>query len=539
MNIDHLPFSSFTFSNLFNSYINGDNSLKPFFETYPFDDAEVKKHLEAFSFTGERSEIVPWLKDFHSDFNTTRETEQSISKLATSDAAAVVTGQQCTIFGGPLFTIYKIITAIIQAKRWEERYERPFIPVFWIADEDHDFDEVAEIGIPANKKWRLFQYADRTGVGERVADIKFNDEIERVKRDLESSLFDTDFSEELWSLINSSYKSGNTFGNAFGQLILDLFGKHGLILAGSNSKKSKYLVADTMIHSISDHQSQYDALSSQTDKLTDAGFKNQVQLQTSNLFYIDDQKKRNKIHFDGKLWVVPNSDQKWTHKELTKAINDNPEDFSPNVFLRPIIQDKLLPVASYVAGPGETAYYAQMKSFYHQFDMKMPVIMPRFSATLIESGIERIIQKLPFSIPEYSGRIEDLEADYIKKTDSPDVEKIFGIWQSRVRAESKSSIEQVADIDPTLKKSAEKSLTAFFNELENLKGKVYKSLKDNEKTQLTRIDKIKLSLFPNRNLQERETAYIYFMNKYGVDLWDKLIAELNNEVPDSHKIIYL
>jgi len=539
VNIDCLPFTSLPFSKLFNNYINGDKSLKPFFEVHPFDKTEVEKHLSTFRFSGNREETVSWLTDYHTGFSTPAETKKSIKKLANSDALAVVTGQQCTVMGGPLFTVYKIITAIEKARQWEKTLDRPVIPVFWIADEDHDFNEAAQTGIPADEDLTLLKYDDRSAEGEIVASITFSEEISRVKSELKNSMFETDFSDSLWEIVDALYKPGNTFGKAFGQLVLDLFGKYGLILAGSNNRKAKSLVADTMIRGISDSETHFNALSEQSDKLTEAGFKNQVYLNQSNLFYIDNDQKRIKIQFENDRWFVPDSDTVWTSEELTKEIENSPEKFSPNVFLRPVIQDRLLPVVTYVAGPGEIAYYAQMKTFYHRFDMKMPIITPRFSATMVESGIERIIQKLPFSIPDYSGRIEDLEAEFIEKSSSPDVEKIFGMWQNGVRKESKKRIKEVAEIDPTLEKSAEKSLSLFFNELERLKGKVYKSLKDSEKTQLKRIEKIKLNLFPDGNLQEREVAYIYFMNKYGTDLWDRLLEELKDEKPDTHKIIYL
>jgi len=539
VNIDCLPFSSLPFSKIFNSYLQSEPSIKSFFETDPQNAAEVQSFLKSFKFSGERSDIVSWLTDFHTGFNAPPETKESIKKLESPDSLVIVTGQQCTIFGGPLFTVYKIITAITKARKWEEMLKRPVVPVFWIADEDHDFEEAVHIAVQTGEQCTKLEYGDRSERGRRVSEISFSDEILRIKEELKSQMYETDFSDDLWNMLDSVYKPGNTFGEAFGQIVLNLFGKHGLILAGSNTKKSKELAADTMATSVSGYQPQYDALSSQSEKLKNAGYKNQVYLNPSNLFFIDENQDRKKIQIEDNHWIVPESGISWTTDELADVIGNMPEKFSPNVFLRPLIQDKLLPVASYVAGPGEVAYYAQMKTFYHQFGMQMPIITPRYSATLVESGIERIIQKLPFTIPDYSKRIEDLESDFIDQIDTPDVEKLFGMWQNQVKEDSKHHVNHISDIDPTLKKSAEKSISIFFNELDRLKGKVYKSLKDSEETQINRIEKIKQNLFPNRNLQEREIAFIYFMNKYGVDIWGKLLDELTDEKPDCHKIIYL
>ena len=539
MNIDCLPFSSLPFSKIFNSYLQSEPSIKSFFETDPQNAAEVQNFLKSFKFSGERSDTVSWLTDFHTGFNAPPETKESIKKLESPDSLVIVTGQQCTIFGGPLFTVYKIITAITKARKWEKMLKRPVVPVFWIADEDHDFEEAVHIAVQTGEQCTKLEYGDRSERGRRVSEISFSDEILRIKEELKSQMYETDFSDDLWNMLDSVYKPGNTFGEAFGQIVLNLFGKHGLILAGSNTKKSKELAADTMATSVSGYQSQYDALSSQSEKLKNAGYKNQVYLNPSNLFFIDENQDRKKIQIEDNHWIVPESGISWTTDELADVIGNMPEKFSPNVFLRPLIQDKLLPVASYVAGPGEVAYYAQMKTFYHQFGMQMPIITPRYSATLVESGIERIIQKLPFTIPDYSKRIEDLESDFIDQIDTPDVEKLFGMWQNQVKEDSKHHVNHISDIDPTLKKSAEKSISIFFNELDRLKGKVYKSLKNSEETQINRIEKIKHNLFPNRNLQEREIAFIYFMTVYRVDIWDKLLDELTDEKPDCHKIIYL
>jgi uncharacterized protein YllA (UPF0747 family) len=171
--------------------------------------------------------------------------------------------------------------------------------------------------------------------------------------------------------------------------------------------------------------------------------------------------------------------------------------------------------------------------------LKMPIILPRFSAAIVESGIERIIDKLPFEKYEYNQRIEDLESVYISRADTPDIESIFTIWKKTAGECSEGSIRAITEIDPTLKGSAEKAITSYFNELDKLKGKVYRSLKEQDKTQLTRLRRIQNSLFPNGNLQDREVAFIYFMNKYGIDIWDNILRQLAGHTPDSHKWIHL
>jgi bacillithiol biosynthesis cysteine-adding enzyme BshC len=236
-------------------------------------------------------------------------------------------------------------------------------------------------------------------------------------------------------------------------------------------------------------------------------------------------------------WSIP--DKRWSTSQLEDEIESNPERFSPNVFLRPICQDQLLPVAAYVGGPGEIAYYAQMKAFYDVFDHKMPVILPRFSITIFESAIDRILEKLPFDWSHYRERIEDLEKEFVEASESVNIEKIFGIWRSQIDELSRAKREEIGEIDPSLKGSVGKAKAAYFSELDKLKGKVYRSVKDQEQVQLDRIRRIKHNLFPNNNLQEREIAFVYFMNKYGTDIWGNLLSELKDEEPFDHFTLHL
>ncbi len=539
MNIKSIPASDLPFTKLFQDYLTNFEKLAPFFETDPFDEKDIKKKIESFTFQGNRKQTVEFLKEYNHQFDANDEVYTSIDKLLDDQALVVVTGQQLTLFGGPLLTIYKILTAINYAKRWEKKFNRPVIPVFWMADEDHDYEEAATIGIPDKEDFQKHFFESNNRQEKRVFDIRLGESVESFFDEIKKIQFETDFSKDLWNDLYSFYHSETTFGNAFGKWMLHLFGKHGLILAGTNHKKAKEIIKDSLQKSVERAPDIYDALSKKTDELKQAGYHQQVFVQPSNLFWIDDDGNRQKLHVEDEVWVEDNENFKWSSVDLIDEINNHPDRFSPNVFLRPVTQNFLLPATAYVAGPGEIAYYAQTREFYSLFDLKMPIILPRFSATIIESGIDRILKKLPFNIKDYSQRIEDLEAAYIDQADTPDIEKIFGKWRHQIDEVSKPAIAEIGEIEPTLKKTSEKAKAVFYTELDKLKGKLYRSVKDQEKTQLVRIRKIQTSIFPNANPQEREVAFIYFMNKYGLDIWDQFLEVFSEELPDTHKVIRL
>jgi len=210
------------------------------------------------------------------------------------------------------------------------------------------------------------------------------------------------------------------------------------------------------------------------------------------------------------------------------------------VFLRPLLQDNLFPTLGYAAGPGELAYYGQMKQVYNLFESDMPVIFPRLSATFIEPAINRIIDELPFEFSEYSQRIEDLDAAYVDRSEKIDIEDLFSEWKQKVKQIASLKKEKVAEVDQTLNGAAGKATAVYFGELDKLKGKVYRAVKQQDQTQLNRIRKIKQNLYPGGNLQERSVAAIYYMNKFGLGIWDNLLASLDEgETFDQHKLVEL
>lgn len=537
MDITELSFLNLPFNKLFQDYITNPQKLKSFFPTNPFSKDDLNNAFQSFRFANDRAKTVTLLKDYNRKFGAGKKTLQSIERLADDRSIAVVTGQQLTLLGGPLFTIYKIISAIHYAREWEKQFNVPCIPVFWLADEDHDYEEISSLRLPLKDDHKNITLPNESGLEKRVAEIELNSSFESFKKEVIESQFDTDFTDQLWRKLDGCYQSGKTIGEAFGELVLELFKDYGLILAGSAEPSIKKHFSSVLTRSVKAVKNQFELLEAKTDELVSSGYHAQVHLQHSNLFWIDEKGNRIKLSYENSTWSADGNGTSWSSKELIDEIEKHPDRFSPNVFLRPILQNELLPSFAYIAGPGEISYHAQMKDFFQDFNQTMPVIVPRFSATLMESGIDRIFEKLPFELSDYNERIEDLESRFIEQSDSPDIESIFDEWRSQVDKVSENPIEEIKNIDLTLEGSSEKAKATFFTELDKLKGKVYRSVKDQEKTQLKRIRKIKTNLFPNGNLQEREVAFIYFMNKYGLDIWDRLLEKLEDEEPDSHKII--
>lgn len=538
MQVTNYSFDRLPFSKLFKRYINHFEDVGTFFATDPFDKQAITKKINTFTFSGSRQQIASILLPLNKSMDADEAALKNIERLKKDDTLAIVTGQQLGLYGGPLYTIFKTISAIHLAQQLEEQFEKPVVPVFWLADEDHDYDEVRSITVLDNNEVEVFALPPKNNHVPTVAEIIIPDALNEVRDQLKKSLYNTDFSNDLWALLDDCFSPGNTFAKAFGLFISRLFSKHGLVLAGSNEPEVKNLTAEYFKTSIRKADSIRQSLETQSQKIGEEYHK-QVTLYDSNLFYLDENSGRTKISRNGDGWET-DTNIKWNTQELIDEIDHHPARFSPNVFLRPILQDVLLPTIGYVAGPGETAYYGQMKSMYRCFDLEMPIIFPRLSATLIEPAIDRIFNELPFDFHEYGNRIEDLESDYVSRTEQYDIEGIFKDWIDEAEQKTDQKKKDIAQIDPTLEAAAEKATSTYINELNKLKGKVYRSVKKQDETQLKRIHRLKANLFPANGLQERTIAAIFYMNKYGVDIWDKLLNALDpDEEFNDHKLVYL
>ncbi|MDZ7680649.1 MAG: bacillithiol biosynthesis cysteine-adding enzyme BshC [Fodinibius sp.] len=532
---DHLPFSE-----LFKTYVHNFDQLSNFYDTNPFDEQAIAKKIDNFTFTGDRDQLVEILTAFNEQFDTHKSAQANIRRLGDEQTLAVVTGQQLGIYGGPLYTVLKTISVIHIARKLEQRYNRPVVPVFWLADEDHDYEEIRSITVLNNDTDDVEHHALPSKGDElpTVAEMAIPEQIEQLREALQESFYQTDFSDDLWELLDSCFKPGQSFRSAFGQFISSLFSEHGLVLAGSNHPKVKQVTANALQQSVAQADAIRESLETQTAALSDR-YHQQVTLYDSNLFYLDEDVGRTKISRNSNGWHA-GSARDWDFQQLVDDIDHHPHKFSPNVFMRPILQDMLLPTLGYVAGPGETAYFGQMKGMYSCFDLDMPVIFPRLSVTIVEPAIDRIINELPFEFHEFSRRIEDLESDYVDRTEQRDLEAIFDKWKEDINELVAPRKEDVSAIDPTLEGAVEKSTARYFSELDKLKGKVYRAVKKKDDIQLKRIRRIKANLFPDGSLQERTVAGIFFMNKYGIDIWDHLLDSLDqHETFDHHKLLYL
>lgn len=536
MKLKPVDFQNLPFGKLFCDYTSQLPQINEFFKFDPFDSNSFDKRTNKKSSLENRVGLKDVLLAYNGD-DIHPVAKANIQHLTEDESSsAVITGQQLTIVGGPLFTLYKIITAISVARREQERLGKVVVPVFWLADEDHDFPEIAKIGLPKGNDWLTAELAESHEPGTPAGSIKLDENWDPVYNAINAALNDSDFKEEVMHKVTSAYKSGQTHGLAFAHLISSLFSRFGLVVIGSVLPEAREYLKKDIIKLLGRTEEMYEALESQSQKL-ERLYHRQATVSASNWFMIDDSGARRKLSYEDGTWSY--DENKWTTSELIDLLEQNPNSLSPNVFMRPLLQDCLLPTLAYVGGPGEIAYYAQMKTLYEAAGMQMPIILPRFSATIIESNIARNLDELPFMLTDYSQRIEDLEKQYIDKSNKLDIQSLANEWINKLGELADSHTEQIEAFDTSLLGTLVRTKQDQINAVNNMRQKLIRSAKNQEEVQLKRIQKVQLMLFPNRNLQERELASLYVLNKYGEGILDELLNHLEGRSPNFHYLIEL
>ncbi|MEX0593703.1 MAG: bacillithiol biosynthesis cysteine-adding enzyme BshC [Balneolaceae bacterium] len=537
------PFDSLPFSKLFQEYTRNPDSLQSFFDGNPWNENDLETRAGEFRFVGDRQASVHALRAFNRSLGMSGKGLKQIDRLKDPNALAVVTGQQLTLYGGPLFTVYKTLTAILYARRWEQKLNRPVIPVFWLADEDHDFDEAIELGLLHQDRWVPLKMESESGGGP-VGRDRLGPEFKSFEAEFFDLLPVSDFTPHVRELLQKTYHDQANFREAFAGLLLHLFEREGLVLAGSDDPAIKALTAGPMQTSAAHPDDVVRSLEKQSTALEKQGYGRQALVQTSNIFYLDPENGRQKLRLAENAWSNGNG-RCWNTDELLGEIEAHPERFSPNVFLRPLMQDRLLPTLAYVCGPGELAYYAQMKDLYRLAGQRMPMLLPRFSATLIEPAIDRVVGELPFELTEYVQRPEDLESQFVRQNCQYEIETLFESWREEIRSGSEDRMKWIENVDPTLKASADKVITHALNEVTDLEERTWRAVKKQQSISIERIHRIREHLFPSGKPQERQLSMIYYMNRYGTDLWRRLLLWMEDEEnhptleSDRHHWIYL
>ncbi len=521
-------------SDIYLDFLAEKNAARKFYPTASiYDSAAQLRHQEF-----DRKKVAAILERQNAAFGATQATLDNIALLRDNDdTVCVFSGQQAILLGGPLLVVFKALGAIKAARLYAKQLRRPVIPVFWIAGDDHDFEEV-------NHTWLLDRRSEPVRVAYDsppevelpTAEIRFSDtdQLNAIKLRVRESLGETDFTDELYALIDRSYTPDENFVSAFGKVMTELLGEQGLVLFSPGDPEVKRLARPFYRRIVELQEAIHRCLSRTNSEIEAGGYHLQVEKSddAAHLFCNCDGRRPVK-RLDGQFVV---GDKTVGRTELLDRIDTEPELFSTDVITRPVLQSWLFPVISQKAGPAEIAYLAQSHSLFELFDRTPPYYMARPSATIMEARIAKLVHRYHIDYRELTGDIEQVVNRVLSATFPANLEKGFEQLRSDIEYHLNQFTAEALQFDPSLKKFTKQTLAKIDYLIKGFEGKVFSSHKRKSNETRDRIYRVYNAVFTDRAPQERSLNILYFLSKYGQGFLGWLYRELDSE-DQNHQLL--
>ena len=455
--------------------------------------------------------------------------------LCENRTVTVVTGQQAALFGGPLFTLLKAITAIKLARRLSDEHNTAVVPLFWIDAEDHDLDEIATCQVldtnlaPVPVKLSLTELS-----GTTAASVELDESVAIAIAQLKNTLTPTAFTEAMLTALQTAYAPGVRLVDAFARWLDRLLGPHGLVVYDASEPATKPLARSVFARELSKPGETARLAAAAGAALETKGYHAQV-MPPENvvaLFRLD--KTRLPIRTDAAGFRI--GEHVLPADTLITELDGNPGSFSPSVLLRPITQDQLFPTVAYVAGPNEIAYLGQLREVYSAFNVPMPVIYPRASATVVDAATVRFLTRYDVDFARLQP-MDDAALNALLSTQLPaEIDEAVTAAEKSVAQTLKVLESAVPTVDPTLTGAVGSTRGRMERDLRNLRGKIIQAAKRRDETLRRQFTRARAQSFPGGEPQERSVGSIYFLNRYGFAFVDRLLGNLPIE-PGQHWLL--
>lgn len=508
--------SSGYFTPLINDYLNQKDTLKPLYHHFPtVDNFKLQMDEKRKNYNPEfRSTLAKVLSRQYKDINTSAYTLQNIKLLAEPETYTITTGHQLNLFTGPLYFLYKIVSAINLSRQLKEAYPgQDFVPIYWMATEDHDFEEINYFNFRNKKiKWPR----ESAGPVGRLSTNGLDAVLEVFSKELGIG----NNAEWLKELFEKAYLKHANLADATRYLANELFGTEGLVILDADDAELKKMLAPHIKEELL-HQTSHQKVAETAQLLKDYNI--QVNPREINLFYIEDNIRERIILQDG-VYYINNTELKFSEDEILALLESNPEKFSPNVIMRPLYQEVILPNLCYIGGGGELAYWLELKSYFNSANVTFPVLLLRNSVLIATQKQADKLDKLELTWADAFSKQQDL---LNRRVQSFSEFKLDFTEQKEFLKKQFETLNAIASkTDASFTGAVKAQETKQLKGLENLEKRLLKAEKRSHAEQLERIMQIQNELFPNNSLQERKANFSEFYLEFDGKLLAELFAKL-------------
>ena len=545
LRVETLPFEAIPHqTRLFLEYLKDPVALRKYYPSavrYHHELAQrVPEVLSAYP--AHRNKVCDALAAMNQRWGAGDATLKNIDLLRESDCIAVVSGQQAGLFTGPLYTVYKALAAVKLAGCLQQR-ETKAVPVFWIAAEDHDFAEVAKAEFIARdcQLESVDVSADLHREGQPVGQVVLDASIDTVVDQLFELLPNSEFADDMKKLVKNAWQPGRGFVESFATMMTSLLGRYGLIFLDPLDPELKKIAAPLYSEAARRAPEIASALEERSKELERDGYHAQV-LATANsfpLFLHDDEGGRHAVQrLENGKYKAKDIKQEYTAEELATLALENPQKFSPNVTLRAVVQDYLLPTLTYYGGAAEIAYFAQTAEVYRVLQRPATPILPRSSLTMIERHAGRVLERYDLSLKDFFEGLEPVIKRVVEEHLGADTAKLFSKAEQNMNNELDRLRQELATIDPTLAGALDTGRKKINYQLDGLRTRFIRAQMTRDEAAHRQLQRVFDQLYPGKDLQERHINITSLLARHGTYVIEWIFNAINLGSED-HQVVYL
>lgn len=512
-------------------YINKSESVLSLFPYQYGSPQSLRKRWESLmnrSFP--RTELTEAIHSYMKPYGITTSVKQSLEKLSDQESTVIIGGQQAGLLGGPLYTIHKIFALLKQAASAENELEKPVVPVFWIAGEDHDYEEVNHVFVRNKNRWDKKVYPERTLKKKMISEIPLNQTVcQSWVKEVLKAYGETPYTGTLLTTLESCIRKASTLTDFFTAFIHELFKDYGLLLIDACHPTLRKLEQPLFFKIVEEGPYLIEDIQKDQEEIEKLGYKAALQLDPETIhLFVTIHGDRELLFYDkeNRLYYTKSGRMKWSKEDLLATIESNPQYFSNNVATRPLSQEYLFPSLGFIGGPGEIAYWAELRNVFNRFQLEMAPVIPRLQVTYLEHPIQKKLHQYQLQYEEVvTAGIEPMKKAFLDERSPTHLFNAVETTIEDIRNKYDDLLKIFSEYDRGLLPVIHKNEKFVIDQLHFLEEHTWNHLEKKNEKALQDLDYLEAALYPFGGLQERIWNVCYFINQYGFEWVHQILAQ--------------